>query len=176
VTVDEATFDLSVHPDVLLDPAALRREACRAARVREADVRDVVVVRRAIAVRRGKVRMHLRVALRFAGMGTGKREVIQPTVLPTLRGAPAVAIVGAGPAGMFCAWALAQLGIAAVVLERGKAVRGRRHDLAALTKHGVLDPDSNYCFGEGGAGTFSDGKLYTRADKRGEVAAITRAP
>ncbi len=173
-TVD-ATYELSVHPDVMLDPAALRREACRAARVREADVRDVVVVRRAIDARRGKVRMHLRVALRFVGMGSGAPEVIAPVVLSSLPGAPAVAIVGAGPAGMFCAWALARLGIRSVVLERGKPVRGRRHDLAALTKHGVVDPDSNYCFGEGGAGTFSDGKLYTRADKRGEVAAITRA-
>lgn len=169
-----AAFELSVHPDVVLDPAALRREACRAARVREADVQGVVIERRAIDARRGKVRMHLRVSLRFAGMRE-RVVAIEPCALPTLVGAPEVAIVGAGPAGLFCAWALARLGIRSVVIERGKQVRARRHDLAALVRRGELDPDSNYCFGEGGAGTFSDGKLYTRADKRGEVAAITRA-
>ncbi len=174
MSLDDALYELSVHPDVLLDPAALRREACRAARVREADVRDVVVVRRAIDARRGKVRIHLRVALRFVGM-RDRSAPITPVVLPSCSGEPEVAIVGAGPAGLFCAWALARLGIATVVLERGKAVRGRRVDLAALVRHGTLDPDSNYCFGEGGAGTFSDGKLYTRADKRGEIAAVTRA-
>ena len=167
-------FDLSVHPDVVLDEAALRREACRVARVREADCKRVVIERSAIDARRGKVRMHLRVSLRFAGMPEQVERIV-PCVLPTLGGAPEVAIVGAGPAGLFCAWALARLGIRPIVLERGKPVRARRLDLAALVRKGELDPDSNYCFGEGGAGTFSDGKLYTRADKRGEVAAITRA-
>ena len=170
----DALFELKVHPDVVLDAAALRREACKVARVREADVREVVIVRRAIDARRGKVRMDLRVALRFAGMSS-TQAAATPVVLPTLVGAPAVAIVGTGPAGLFCAWALARLGIRPIVLERGKAVRGRRRDLAILTRTGVVDPDSNYCFGEGGAGTFSDGKLYTRADKRGEVAAVLRA-
>lgn len=174
MTGTHAAFDLSVHPDVVLDERALRREACRVARVREADVREVVILRRAIDARRGKVRLQLRVTLRFGGMPSAPTKVT-PVDLPTLVGEPAVAIVGAGPAGLFCAWALARLGIAAIVLERGKPVRGRRHDLATLTKHGVVDPDSNYCFGEGGAGTFSDGKLYTRADKRGEVAAILQA-
>lgn len=167
-------FDLSVHPDAMLDPAALRREACRAAGVREGDVRDVVVLRRAIDARRGKVRMHLRVSLLFSGMERPRPE-IAPVELPHAGGAPEVAIVGAGPAGMFCAWALARMGIRSIVLERGKRVRERRRDLASLTRTGVVDPDSNYCFGEGGAGTFSDGKLYTRSDKRGEVATLLRA-
>ncbi|HWB77096.1 MAG TPA: FAD-dependent oxidoreductase, partial [Nannocystaceae bacterium] len=121
---------------------------------------------------RGQVRMHIVVEL---GAPDERAEVIAPVALPHSHGEPEVVVVGAGPAGMFCAWALARLGIAVRVLERGKPVRGRRHDLAALTKKGIVDPDSNYCFGEGGAGTFSDGKLYTRADKRGEVAAILRA-
>ncbi|MBX7081370.1 MAG: FAD-dependent monooxygenase [Nannocystaceae bacterium] len=169
-----APIELSVHPDVLLDQQQLRREAARAAHVREQDVREAVVLRKAIDARRGRVRLLLKVALVMRGdpppaPGPG------PVALPRLSGEPEVAIVGAGPAGMFCAWALAQLGIVARVLERGKPVRERRHDLAALVRRGELDPDSNYCFGEGGAGTFSDGKLYTRADKRGEVAAILRA-
>lgn len=80
-----------------------------------------------------------------------------------------VIIIGDGPAGMFCAYELARRGIGSVVLDRGKQVQPRRKDLKGLNRDGVVDPDSNYCFGEGGAGTYSDGKLYTRATKRGDV-------
>ena len=78
-------------------------------------------------------------------------------------------IIGAGPAGLFAALELIQQGIKPIILERGKDVRERRRDLAALNKEGILNEDSNYCFGEGGAGTYSDGKLYTRSTKRGNV-------
>jgi uncharacterized protein len=80
-----------------------------------------------------------------------------------------VVVVGAGPAGLFAALALIEQGIKPIVLERGKDVRARRRDLAAINKEGVVNPESNYCFGEGGAGTYSDGKLYTRSTKRGDV-------
>jgi uncharacterized FAD-dependent dehydrogenase len=80
-----------------------------------------------------------------------------------------VLIIGAGPAGIFAALRLLELGIRPVLLERGKDVRARRRDLARLNREGVVDPDSNYCFGEGGAGTYSDGKLYTRSNKRGDI-------
>lgn len=81
-------------------------------------------------------------------------------------------IVGFGPAGMFAALRLIEMGIKPIVLERGKDVRNRRRDLAAITKDHLVNPDSNYCFGEGGAGTYSDGKLYTRSKKRGDVRRI----
>ena len=83
-----------------------------------------------------------------------------------------VIIVGAGPAGLFAAVRLIELGIKPIVLERGKDVRARRRDLAAINKEGVVNAESNYCFGEGGAGTYSDGKLYTRSTKRGDVAKV----
>lgn len=80
-----------------------------------------------------------------------------------------VIIVGAGPAGLFAALQLIEQGIKPVVLERGKDVKSRRRDLAAMNKEGIVNPESNYCFGEGGAGTYSDGKLYTRSNKRGDI-------
>jgi uncharacterized FAD-dependent dehydrogenase len=80
-----------------------------------------------------------------------------------------VIIIGAGPAGLFAALQLIEKGIKPIILERGKDVKSRRRDLAILNKEGIINPESNYCFGEGGAGTYSDGKLYTRSTKRGDV-------
>ena len=80
-----------------------------------------------------------------------------------------VIIIGAGPAGLFAALKLLELGIKPIIIERGKNVRDRRRDLAAMNKEGITNPESNYCFGEGGAGTYSDGKLYTRSNKRGNI-------
>ena len=80
-----------------------------------------------------------------------------------------VMIIGAGPAGLFSALQLIEKGIKPIILERGKDVKSRRRDLAVLNKEGIINPESNYCFGEGGAGTYSDGKLYTRSTKRGDV-------
>jgi len=83
--------------------------------------------------------------------------------------APSVLIVGAGPAGYFAALELLELGLKPIIFDRGKDVRARRRDLRAIQQFGVVDPHSNYCFGEGGAGTYSDGKLYTRSQKRGNI-------
>ena len=80
-----------------------------------------------------------------------------------------VIIIGAGPAGLFAALRCLELNLKPIIYERGKDVRARRFDLAQLNKEGILNPESNYCFGEGGAGTYSDGKLYTRSKKRGDV-------
>jgi uncharacterized FAD-dependent dehydrogenase len=97
---------------------------------------------------------------------------IQFNVLPA--NARMVIIIGAGPAGLFAALECIELGLRPIILERGKDVRSRRRDLAKLNKEGIVNPESNYCFGEGGAGTYSDGKLYTRSNKRGSIDKILR--
>lgn len=89
--------------------------------------------------------------------------------LQNVSNAKPVLIAGAGPAGLFAALRLIESGLKPVIIERGKDVRKRRRDLAAINKEGIVNPESNYCFGEGGAGTYSDGKLYTRSTKRGNI-------
>lgn len=99
-----------------------------------------------------------------------KNRAIMPTLLQDVHNAAhSVIVVGAGPAGLYAALELIEQGVKPIVLERGKNVRDRRRDLAQLNKEGVVNPESNYCFGEGGAGTYSDGKLYTRSNKRGSI-------
>jgi len=147
------------------EPARWRERVAASLGVGVDAVPDVSVTRRSLDARHGRVRFRLRVrvgqdALSSPPSGPAPREVQGP-----LR----VVIVGGGPAGIFAAYALARRGIACCVVERGKTVQPRRHDLKALQRHGRVDPDSNYCFGEGGAGAYSDGKLYTRSVKRGDV-------
>lgn len=166
--------EMNVHPDVLLDVAKLWDAAIRKARLKPKAVAGVDVLRKTVDARKGKVRVHLVVDVRLRGE-VPPTVAHRPVALASLGGEPEVVIIGAGPAGMFCAWALAKRGVRSVVLERGKRVRERRLDLAGLMRRGALDPQSNYCFGEGGAGTFSDGKLYTRANKRGAVMDVLQA-
>lgn len=92
--------------------------------------------------------------------------------LPYVANSPAVIVIGAGPAGMFAALQLIEIGLKPILIERGKDVRARRRDLAAINKEHIVNSESNYCFGEGGAGTYSDGKLYTRSHKRGDIKRI----
>jgi hypothetical protein len=158
---EETELELGLdEPD---DEVSLRRRAARALGVQESALPVVEVRRRSIDARRGRVRFKLLLGFepsRGEPGGAPLREVSRPS---------RVVIVGDGPAGLFCAYQLARHGMGSVVLDRGKRVQPRRHDLKGLNRRGVVDGDSNYCFGEGGAGTYSDGKLYTRAHKRGSV-------
>jgi uncharacterized FAD-dependent dehydrogenase len=167
-----STLDLALGIDDADDPPALKRAAARALGRNLADVTEVRVRRRSIDARRGAIAVRLKADV-WCDEPAPPEELPRPDY-PVVRGSRRVVIVGAGPAGMFAALRLIELGIRPIVVDRGKDVQARRHDLAAVQKRGTVDPDSNYCFGEGGAGTYSDGKLYTRATKRGSVDGVLR--
>ncbi len=147
-----------------MEHAALRRDLER--ELGHADF-DYRVLHQTLDARHGRVRYRLQIQL-------SERETLPPAERQQpqhklVRECPEVAVIGAGPAGYFAALRLIELGFKPIVLERGTDVRARRRDLVDITRHGRVNPESNYCFGEGGAGTYSDGKLYTRSSKRGSV-------
>ncbi|MCP4444415.1 MAG: FAD-dependent oxidoreductase [Myxococcales bacterium] len=162
--MSESTIDLLLELDDDESLEALTKRAARKRGVSLERLGPIEILKRSIDARRGRVRIRYLVRERQSDSPPLGGEPLREC-----RGGVRVAIVGGGPAGLFCAYQLARHGIASVVLERGKKVQPRRHDLKGLTKGGVVDADSNYCYGEGGAGTYSDGKLYTRAHKRGDV-------
>lgn len=125
------------------------------------------ITRRSIDARRKQVKVNLEVEISEQPFTVDFVEYQPPQ--KSVTNASPVIIVGAGPAGLFAALKCIDLGLKPIVLERGKDVRARRRDLAAINKHHIVNPESNYCFGEGGAGTYSDGKLYTRSKKRGSI-------
>jgi uncharacterized FAD-dependent dehydrogenase len=160
---DDVTIELELDELVSPadEPALLTRKLAAQLGASPEALPPLEVRKRSLDARRGRIRFHIVVGVATSTPlgGAPLRETSGPPVV----------IVGGGPAGLFCAYELARQGIAAVILDRGKPVQARRRDLKGLNQHGRVDPDSNYCFGEGGAGTYSDGKLYTRSHKRGDV-------
>ncbi len=157
----EQDYSVELGLDEPDDAAALAALLAKQLHTRVDALPPLEVRKRSIDARRGRVRFHVVLGAVTSG------EIGGP--LPRDVDGTPVIIVGGGPAGLFCAYELARAGIRSIVLDRGKQVQARRRDLKGLTQHGVVDPDSNYCFGEGGAGTYSDGKLYTRSHKRGDI-------
>ncbi len=158
-------FELAKKIGKDLTEAELKEAAAKALGVKPDKVGRVEVVRRSVDARQD-------ILYRYRVQAWRQGESYEPyTVAPyqDVHGARPVVVIGAGPAGMFAALKLLQLGLKPIVLERGKDVERRKVDMAKLSTQGVIDPDSNYCYGEGGAGAFSDGKLYTRSSKRGDI-------
>lgn len=136
----------------------------------EGDAVYIHPLKRSIDARGKKVVVRIQVEL-VAKVDYQPREPVKERY-ESVGSKPQVIVVGAGPAGLFAALRLIEQGIKPIVIERGKDVQSRRRDLAAINKFHIVNPESNYCFGEGGAGTYSDGKLYTRSKKRGDVRRI----
>ncbi len=163
-------LSLTLPPELAFDESAFREQALR--HLSLPDTSDMVVRKRrqSIDARNRQVRVKVDAEV-YAG-NTPPPLIQYQRPQTDVSQSPQAIVVGAGPAGLFAALRLIELGIKPIVLERGSDVRARRRDLAAINKDHVVNPESNYCFGEGGAGTYSDGKLYTRSTKRGDVRRI----
>ncbi len=157
-----------LSPQEAFDRDSFRKVVEERLRLGPAGEEQFRLVRRSIDARSRKVSVHVVGEVIPAGAEVISYKRDYPDVSESNR----AIIVGAGPAGLFAALKLIEEGIKPVVLERGKDVQARRRDIAAINKDQIVNPDSNYCYGEGGAGTYSDGKLYTRSTKRGDIRRI----
>lgn len=164
------SLELALDFDGADDELARRALAAQSLNVPVTQITALRVRKRSLDARGKAVRVRLQVEV-YLDEAAPDDTLPHPSY-PVVSGERTVVIVGCGPAGMFAALRLIELGLKPIVLERGKEVQGRRRDLAAINRRGVVHPDSNYCFGEGGAGTYSDGKLYTRATKRGNIESV----
>lgn len=163
-------IEVVVDARIGFDVIALRKEVLNQQNIPDEKDVHLVIKRRSIDARSRQVKTRVLVQI-YQGQLPISKDYKVPK-LKSVHGCPQVVIVGAGPAGLFAALKCLEFGIKPIVLDRGKDVQSRRRDLAAINKNHIVNSDSNYCFGEGGAGTYSDGKLYTRATKRGDVERI----
>jgi uncharacterized FAD-dependent dehydrogenase len=157
---------VNLSPADASDETRIKRSAASAAGIRPEEITSLRISKRSVDARKKNIRVNLTIEL--ASGGESVNLDIAPFKGINIANSQEVIIVGAGPAGLFGALRLIELGLKPVILERGRDVSSRKRDIARISREHVVDTDSNYCFGEGGAGTFSDGKLYTRSKKRGD--------
>ena len=163
-------LNLVVSPEEADDDLAIKKHIASQLQVNTSEVTAFKIVKRSIDARSRNIKINLKLAVYInEQLPTPHSYKIN---YPDVAGKKAVIVVGAGPAGLFAALQLIEKGFKPIVIERGKNVKDRRRDLAAINKEHIVNPHSNYCFGEGGAGTYSDGKLYTRSTKRGDITKI----
>jgi len=161
-------LQLQVLPEVAASAELLAQYVAKLTQTSFSDIKHITILKRSIDARQRSVKINLKVQVFFSDEDIVHREIQFPNY-KNVKKETSVIVIGAGPAGYFAALQLIELGVKPIVLERGKDVRGRRRDLKAINRDHIVNPNSNYCFGEGGAGTYSDGKLYTRSKKRGDV-------
>ncbi len=162
------TLDLVLSPEIGFDANLLQEYLKQKHQIGEKSF--VRIERRSVDARSKQPKVNLRISI-YENEIPEKLANFEKDY-PDVSQKPSVIVVGAGPAGLFAALRLIELGLKPIVIERGKEVQARRRDLAAINKEHKVNPESNYCFGEGGAGTYSDGKLYTRSTKRGDIRRI----
>lgn len=165
-TKEKKELQLLLPPEVAYSDQKLRAELSSKIDLK---IHGYHVGRRSIDARSKQVKVNLKVVYYPIEEKHESMISYRPDILPMVNNQKPVLIIGAGPAGLFAALRAIELGFKPIVIERGKDVQSRRKDLADINKKGIVNPDSNYCFGEGGAGTYSDGKLYTRSKKRGDL-------
>lgn len=161
-------ISLRLLPSQAADISSIKEQIAVSANVHSASVNGFHILKQSIDARSKQAWVNLTVKA-FINEPVQQRDKFDFSSRNVNSASKKIIVVGAGPAGLFAALRLIELGIKPIVIERGKDVRARRRDLAALNKQGEVNPESNYCFGEGGAGTYSDGKLYTRSSKRGSI-------
>ncbi|PZO28626.1 MAG: FAD-binding protein [Flavobacteriaceae bacterium] len=166
-------LNLQVSPEIAANESLLYDYVAKTVRVSTKLVQKVVVLKRSIDARQKAIKINLKVSVYLIDEEFEAQKIALPDY-QNVSNQQEVIVVGAGPAGLFAALQLIELGLKPILIERGKDVRGRRRDLKAINRDHIVNEDSNYCFGEGGAGTYSDGKLYTRSKKRGDVDRILR--
>ena len=160
-------YQVRVLPEQAANEQGIRRFLSHDKGLEESSIRAVRVLKRSIDARQRTIFVNLTLRV-FVNEDPTAEEYV-PVTYPDVSGAPEVLVVGAGPGGLFAALRLIELGLRPIVLERGKDVRERKKDIARIRPEQRVDPESNYSFGEGGAGAYSDGKLYTRSKKRGPI-------
>jgi uncharacterized FAD-dependent dehydrogenase len=170
----QKNIQIKIPPAVAASEQLLKKELALHAGCAEKNITGFYLLKSSLDAR-SRQPLILLTAMVFIDEPFHPRTITHQPFRDVAQASRSVLIAGAGPAGLFAALRLIGSGIKPVILERGKEVRARRRDLARLNKEGILDPDSNYCFGEGGAGTYSDGKLYTRSNKRGDIQRILHA-
>lgn len=160
-------YQLRLLPETAANEQRLKEYLSKEKGVNLHDITAARILKRSIDARQRTIFVNLKVRVYINEMP--EENEYEPTVYNNVEGKPQVIVVGAGPGGLFAALRLIELGLRPVIVERGKDVRERKKDLAQISREHIVDPESNYSFGEGGAGAYSDGKLYTRSKKRGNV-------